>query len=79
MAGGELPCRADLAGVQVELGCQGNDPLLLIPYELSLLVVVGDPDDAETFGFSGLASQLREAGSRPEEVAAEASEGYPDR
>jgi hypothetical protein len=34
MAGGELQCRPDLAGVQVGLGCEGFDPLLLIPFEL---------------------------------------------
>ena len=38
----------------------------------SLLVVVGDPDAAEAVGFEGLASALRDAGSRPAEAASTA-------
>lgn len=37
----------------------------------SLLVVVGDPDDAEAVGFSTLAAQLRQAGDGQGQVAAE--------
>ena len=42
----------------------------------SLLVVVGDPDDAEALGFPTLAGQLREAGTGSVEIAAEAGQGY---
>ena len=42
----------------------------------SLLVVVGDPDDAEAVGFSGLADQLRHAGAGSDKLAAEAGQGY---
>ncbi|MGM0619246.1 MAG: ATP-binding domain-containing protein [Actinomycetota bacterium] len=45
----------------------------------SLLVVVGDPDDAETVGFSRLAAQLREVESRPDEHVPEAGQGQPER
>ena len=42
----------------------------------SMLVVVGDPDDAEAVGFATLASQLRQAGAGSDQIASEAEQGY---
>jgi len=42
----------------------------------SLLVVVGDPADAEALGFSTLANQLREAETGPAQMAAEDDQRY---
>ena len=42
----------------------------------SMLVVVGDPDDAEAVGFSALAAQFRRAGPGSDKIAAEAGQGY---